>query len=177
MDADTLVLDDVTKLWRCGLRGRALGAVQDPILLTFASGDLPLDKTGISRRARYFNSGVLLMDLARWRKEDLAVKVLETAHQLSNVGWFPDQDALNMVFAGKWQKLHPRWNCALESAERHAGCPDIPDGFKYAAAVDRPGILHYFGGPKPWQPRCLNGRLFLYFHYLDRTRWAGWRPT
>ena len=151
IDADTLVLDDIAKLWRYRLRGHPLGAVQDPLLWTFGSSGLPWDELEIPPHAEYFNSGVLLMDLALWRRESFAYKVFEFARDHTRDIMFPDQDALNGVFAGRWRRLHPRWNCALEQAERNAGSPDVPNGLDYADAVDRPGILHYIGGPKPWQ--------------------------
>ena len=39
-------------------------------------------------------------------------------------------------------------------------------------------ILHFLGPDKPWRPAdgIPAWRRELFFHYLDRTAWRGWRP-
>lgn len=57
--------------------------------------------------APYFNSGVLLLDLPRIRKDGL---LAEARHFASLHVDGLDQGALNLAFQGKWQTLHPSWN-------------------------------------------------------------------
>lgn len=176
LDADTLVLDDIAPLWRTSLGGKALAAAQDTGFLSLEHAWFPCEELGLSPAGKYLSSGVLLMDLGRWRQERLAEKVLaflrSSKHKLS----FPDQDALNVVFAGQWRELHPRWNLMLHSAYRHLTDLPRPEMLRLARAIARPGILHFAAGPKPWERNCRHMRLFLYYVYLDRTRWRGWRP-
>ena len=58
--------------------------------------------------APYFNSGVMIMDLAAFRKEGYGEKVLQcvTSHAYRH----HDQDGLNKVFMGNWSILPLRWN-------------------------------------------------------------------
>jgi hypothetical protein len=69
-----------------------------------------------------FNSGVLVMDLDRWRAESIGTETLRyVADQAGRIA-HSDQTALNAVLRGRWLPLHPRWNLqALHSSrERRA---------------------------------------------------------
>jgi lipopolysaccharide biosynthesis glycosyltransferase len=176
LDADVLVLDDLSRLWRTGLRGRAFGAVQDTGFITIDQAYFPWRQMGISPTEKYLNSGVLLMDLPRWRKERVSERALAYLEAPGHEVAFPDQDALNALFAGKWRPLDPRWNVVLDSAYHCLQKLPLDDRKPLARAVAKPGILHFAAGPKPWEKRCPHKRLFLYYVYLDRTRWRSWRP-
>jgi lipopolysaccharide biosynthesis glycosyltransferase len=131
----------------------------------------------VSPHAKYFNSGVLLMDLERWRSEGITEEVLAHAKRYRRHLRFPDQDALNSVLATRWLELEPRWNSVLNVVWglRRGATPRARRA--YDAVLERPAILHFLAGPKPWQPGAFFHRRFLFFHYLDRTKWAGWRPS
>ena len=62
--------------------------------------------------ARYANSGVLLMDVARWRAEDVASRCVAAASDPAlQAGYVRnDQSALNIALAGRWTELSPVWN-------------------------------------------------------------------
>jgi lipopolysaccharide biosynthesis glycosyltransferase len=175
VDADTLILDDLSSLWSAGLEDKALGAVQDPWVMSLSDSGIPQAEFRAPATEPYFNSGVLLMDLERWRRQRLARNVLEYLKRRKSNVRFPDQDALNAVFAGNWHVLHPRWNLSYQGRGSLHHVP-VTQRFHFAEAIACPGILHYLAGPKPWQKGSRSHRLFLYYYYLDRTRWAGWRP-
>jgi lipopolysaccharide biosynthesis glycosyltransferase len=176
LDADLLVLDDLSRLWRTGLGGRAFGAVQDTGFLTVGQAYFPWRELGIPPAEKYLNSGVLLIDVRRWKKERVSEKALAYVEAPGHEIAFPDQDALNALFAGRWRPLDPRWNVMLDSA--YPRLPNLPREEKVllARAIARPAILHFAAGPKPWEKRCPHKRLFLFHVYLDRTRWRSWRP-
>jgi lipopolysaccharide biosynthesis glycosyltransferase len=176
LDSDVLVLDDLSRLWRAGLGGRPFGAVQDTGFLTIGEAFFPWRKLGLSPDEKYLNSGVLLIDVPRWRKERVSEKALAYMAAPGHKIAFPDQDALNALFAGRWRALDPRWNVVLDSAYHLLPRLSGPDKVPLARAIARPGILHFAAGPKPWQKRCPHKRLFLFHVYLDRTRWRCWRP-
>jgi lipopolysaccharide biosynthesis glycosyltransferase len=175
LDADTLILDDISRLWRTGLRGKAVAAAQDSGFLQLENAFIPWAELGIQPSGKYFNSGVLLLDLDRWRRRRLAEDVLGYLRERGGDVAFPDQDAMNVIFVRQWRELHPRWNLQLDSPHLLRVLPR-GERLLHAEAIARPGILHFAGGPKPWQKKCGHRRLFLYYLYLDRTRWRGWRP-
>ncbi len=107
LDADILVLDDLESLWETDLEGAVVGAVLDGLDPKLKHGDPGFEE--VPRVQDYFNSGVLLIDLGRWREERISERALELLinHPQS---LFSDQDALNIVCDGRWKKLDPRWN-------------------------------------------------------------------
>lgn len=150
LDADTLVLDDLRPLWETALEGSTIAAVTNVLQ---PDHEFHARRLGVEPE-RYFNSGVLLVDLAAMRRSGAAEEVLAYARaHPDGVPWV-DQDALNVVLGDARLPLHPRWNCmnALFSFE-HAGA--VLGAAEVAEARTRPAIRH-FEGPganKPWRLR------------------------
>src|SRR5688572_1857400 len=139
----------------------------------------PIPSSGGSRstvRGESVMANQILMDLPRWRRERVSERALAYLEAPGHEVAFPDQDALNALFAGKWRPLDPRWNLVLDSAYHCLQKLPLDDRKPLARALAKPGILHFAAGPKPWEKRCPHKRLFLYYVYLDRTRWRSWRP-
>ncbi|MDQ6813613.1 MAG: hypothetical protein M3040_07755 [Bacteroidota bacterium] len=109
IDSDILFFKDIEQLWNMELNKAAL-TVQDNIYPTLEY-DCPLYKElGFSPDDPYFNSGLMVMDLEKFRTDNIAQK---TFHHLST---FPkackvyDQSALNVTLHGNFELLHPDWN-------------------------------------------------------------------
>ena len=83
LDADTLVRKSLKTLWDVDLGGKCLAAAPD---IGFPMG---LDET---RRSPYFDSGVMLMDVAKARLDMKELRKLVS--QMKNAK-YKDQDALN----------------------------------------------------------------------------------
>ena len=58
----------------------------------------------------YFNSGVLVINLTRWRKENVGDRVIEYLRKYQPYVQLEDQEGLNAVLANDWGKLDPKWN-------------------------------------------------------------------
>lgn len=147
LDADLLVLDDVSSLWERSLHGRAVGAVQDPAIPYCRSprGVKKRTEFGVPKNARYFNGGVLLLDLAVWRERDVARRALAYLQSVGPAADFLHQEALNAVLWNDWMPIESRWNLVASLAGRRYGPSD--DGWR------NPGIVHYAGRFKPWRAR------------------------
>ena len=109
LDVDLLVLQDIAVLWNIDMQGKAIAAVPDYGIM--ASKRLMQQKhevIGLPLDKKYFNSGVVIMDLQQWRANDYSGKVIE----LAATGNFPhhDQDALNKLFMYNWKELPLSWN-------------------------------------------------------------------
>ncbi len=142
LDADIVVGADLTPLWTADLGGAAVGAVPDPF-------QLDREAIGFSPDEPYFNAGVLLIDMERWRALDCEARILDVlARDGHRLPWM-DQDALNLALRGQVRFLSPRWNFQPR-------CADVPAAFlglseaEYAALRARPGIVHYTTSHKPW---------------------------
>lgn len=162
IECDIVVERDISELWRIQLGDRAVWAVQngtDDDLKNYVLKKFP--EITAPEDGRYFNAGVMLVNMAEWRAQDISARTCDFSQRYSNDLGFPDQDALNAVLAGHWGHLHPRWNKQI----LRMGQPE-------AAAIDDPGILHYTSR-KPWTRE-----------YMQRAKWAwhraylrsGWDP-
>jgi lipopolysaccharide biosynthesis glycosyltransferase len=159
LDPDILVLDDMGSLWETDLQGAVLGAVPDNLDPQIKHGKPGLET--IPRVRDYFNAGVLLIDLHRWREERVSERAMEYL-ALHPDSPYMDQDALNVVCDGLWKKLDPRWNF-----QQH-----INSRISEVAPEQKPGIIHFVTSLKPWQAQSLSLNAGLYDSYRSRTRFA-----
>lgn len=171
LDADTVVLDELGPLFATPLQGHALAAARAPAT---HEGAEHLAALGLRADFPYFNSGVLLMDLARMRADGFAERVLAVAREYGERLRFPDQDALNLACGGDWPALHPRWNAlAWFFLDRADALHDPRTDREFAEACAAPGILHFEGSAlaKPWHARCLHPHRSRYLAFRADTPW------
>lgn len=164
LDCDMIVLDDIAGLWETHLDGAPLAAVQDAVVPFVSSpcGINRYEELGIDSSAKYFNAGVMLVDVDVWRRDSVREKAVAYLKQHHRGVTFWDQEGLNAVLAGRWKTLDAGWN-------HNASDPRI-------APPASAAIVHFAGGLKPWSYRTRNPLRSLYYDYLDRTSFAGWRP-
>ena len=160
LDADILVFDDLTALQQSDLNGAPVGAVTDRIDWRLKAGET-LWTEDLPRVSHYFNAGVLLIDLMRWKEKRVSERAFAylRKHPRSPLS---DQDALNVVCDGAWKQLEPRWNFLNDYDLRMSGM----------AVGEGPAILHFAGQLKPWQIGILDPNARLYDRIRSRTRFA-----
>lgn len=166
LDCDTIVLDDIGKLFDIDISGVCAGVVDDVIRESY------IKSLGLSR---YFNSGAMLLNLAKMREINAAKKLFEISAELSGKTKYLDQDALNIIFSGDEKFLPQKWNAVAPLFRRkpkvkYAEQSDIRD------AVYNPGIVHFTGPDKPWKiPYTFLAHPYApaYFYYLSKTPYAG----
>ena len=168
LDSDLLVQDDLTDLWEMELDGNYALAVPD-IACPFvdsrhadcnfvnsspyfaAISPIANWKTlGMNPAAPYFNSGVMVLNVARMRQESIEEKLIACLKNNQRYVWCWDQYALNVVFANQWKPLPPRWN-------QGAYIFDYPDSNysplherEFIQAKNNPAIIHFTTEWKPW---------------------------
>lgn len=89
----------------------------------------PLGFTG----RQYFNAGVLLVDLERWRTEKIGEELFLKGEEVFGRIHLWDQDVLNLVLENRWSEL-----------------PGVFNETQVAARSDDYRIVHFVGGTKPW---------------------------
>ena len=157
MDCDIIATRDLGELWDMDFAGNTVAAVDDgseAILLEHQA------RLGL-REPRYFNSGVLLVDLKRWRKRRVSERALSAAARIGPRLILHDQDALNVALEGDWLALDSAWNTWT---------------IRPGLTKDDPVLFHFMGAPKPWHADYDRPFGDLFFKELDRTPFAGWRP-
>lgn len=172
LDSDTFVAGTLRPLWETPLGQLPLAAVAnvaEPAVRDHVA------ELGVSYPGGLFNSGVLLLDLDRMRTEGSADALFAFAHDHREILRWPDQDALNAVFARRWLSLHPRWNTQNSFWVWHDWSLEVFDHVSLEEAMADSGIRH-FEGPsvaKPWHYLCPYPGHLEYRAALARTPWAG----
>jgi len=140
IDIDTLCLVDVGPLYRLPLNGNMVAMLPETELSTCADDSVrshPDIKTSIGH---YFNSGVLLVDVAAWKKNQTTRKCLE--YIAINAPQYWDQSALNVELQGRISCIESRFNFITNKRENwHA--------FKNEKRISGK-LLHFTDFPKPW---------------------------
>ena len=134
LDCDIVVLGDIAELYNKNLKGNIFGAVTDDVIASvdqfrvYAREGVGVDDS------RYFNSGMLLMDLDMYRKEEILPKFIKLLTKYNFETAAPDQDYLNVLCKDKILYLEKGWN-RMSTDENYDG---------------KLNIIHYNNFRKPW---------------------------
>jgi lipopolysaccharide biosynthesis glycosyltransferase len=163
LDADLLLFEDLGSLWQTDLGGAVVGAVADFSLHTrfLAQGFDPqvgrAHHGGLPPVRDYFNAGVLLIDLERWREREISKRAFAYLKEHPRSPHM-DQDALNFAADTQWLALDPRWN--------------LQNHYAKVRKDDQRGILHFVTGAKPWLASSRSANAALYDSFRSRTNFA-----
>jgi len=121
LDVDTIVQDDISKLWHTPLGDYTVAAAQDVgKTVSCEWGGIPNYKElGLDADTMYFNSGVLLINPKKWRAEGISAKVIQALSDHKKHVRLADQYGLNVVLANRWMQLDPRWNWFAFAKHEH----------------------------------------------------------
>ena len=160
LDVDMLVKKDISILWNTGIDGKIIAGVVDRSEKVCSSwcGITNYKELGLHPDTKYFNSGLLIMDLEKWRKTTLSHDILDCIHKYKNFADYPDQYGLNVIFANQWFELDHRWNTFATLSEKD------------------PYIIHFIGR-KPIYSSYENNESYAtdFYHYLQFTQWADYK--
>ena len=173
LDCDTVVNEDIAELFDMDLQGRSLLAARDYSTTTVSgrTGIRNYRELGIPANAHYFNAGVLVIDVAKWRSADTTNALLRYVKTHERILQMADQETLNAVLFDDWLELDYRWNWQIPWRNYRNGRvapPWVPDR-------TRQSLVHFTTSEKPWLPGCDYEEKKYFFEHLDRTEWAGWR--
>lgn len=179
LDSDMVVLEDICKLYDMELDDNYMAVVQDVDSAGCYNGVDPDRKEYHAKYMKmndpyaYFNSGVLLMNLIKFRQDFTSDQIMQFA--ASKKWLFPDQDVLNVLCEGKVFYLDMTWNVMMnwkntissriETAKRAPYWLYL----EYMESRKSPKIVHYAGFQKPWDvPDCDYAEFF--WKYAKRTK-------
>lgn len=157
LDCDLAFDRSINELWDIHLKECSAGAIVNG---SEAEMVLYQKRLGLSE-PRYFNSGVLLIDLRRWRERAVGPRALEFAERVGDDLILHDQDALNGALQEDWLALPRHWNMWVIHPMLHQ---------------DSRVVFHYMGYPKPWHADYDRPHGDRFYKYLDQTPYRGWRP-
>ncbi|XP_068662309.1 probable galacturonosyltransferase-like 7 [Aristolochia californica] len=151
LDSDLVLVDDVSKLWRTSLGSRTVGAPEychanfsKYFTSRFWSNER-FSGAFSGRRPCYFNTGVMVMDLVKWRRFGYTKKIerwmeIQKHERIYELGSLPP---FLLVFAGRVAPIEHRWNQhGLGGDNVRGSCRDLHPG--------PVSLLHWSGSGKPW---------------------------
>jgi len=194
LDADMLVRRDLTQLWLEPLGDYSALAVQD-YAAPFIDSSMSLSnfdvcnlhlaaafpvanyrELGISADRMYFNSGLMVINIQKWRSENITGQVFDClrTHRQHVLWW--DQYALNVVLADKWRCLDHRWNQGAHIFVYPHWRESPFNRETYALLKEDPWVIHYCSPSKPWDYFCSHPFAYEFRRYLKQTAWHDFCP-
>lgn len=168
-DSDLIVNGPISGIYDVDLGDFYLGAVESPIFNSHKELKMDINSKG-------FNSGVMLMNLNKWREGNISKKVIDFVRNNSSVIKSVDNCGLNSVINGNFMKFGPKYNLSEDLLDKTISVNySVFTKEVLEDAQVNPVIIHYTGSLKPWQYLCQHPYKNLYWEYLRKTPFKEYR--
>lgn len=137
LDGDIVVVDDISEFFNTNIEGKLVAAINDRLVLDTPEFVRYVEQGVGIKATEYFNSGVLVMNLKEFRKQNIEAQFIHllTSHNFDSV--CPDQDYLNVLCRHSKVLLPIYWNKM-----------PLPD---HTFDVSTLKLCHYNSFEKPWR--------------------------
>ncbi len=169
LDCDVVVNGSLKELWNTDVSEYAVAGVRDRI------NDYVrvYNRLGYHMQEGYLNAGVLLINLNRWREDDIFEKAISIARKMPKQLKNHDQDIINLVYHDSKLFLDFKYNLL----EYYMYTEDwLYMDKKYYPQIEKacqdPVIVHFCMPQKPWHYECINPYQETFLKYMRMTPWA-----
>lgn len=156
LDCDIAVLGDISELFNTNVRNFYLGAIPDESLFKYLPFSEYVEKALGVPAAEYFNAGIMVMNLAAFRKYDVLSQFVELMKKYK-FRVAQDQDYLNVICKNKVKFIETGWN---------KGAIFTP-GFDESTLK----LVHYNLNRKPWHVTGVKYEEY-FWKYAEKTEFA-----
>lgn len=180
LDSDTIVAGRLDRLAEIAMDDYPAAMVRDSLVRYHKL------RLGFSKEEPYFNSGVILFDMKRWREERCSEKIAEHVRNVRAHYPSPDQDLLNVVCRGRIRILPPRYNFQpihlafpVKSYFRCFGKSGYYRPEEIMQGLEQPVIYHFFRfvGEFPWNRDNLHPDNDMFDQYLAKSEFSDYVKT
>jgi lipopolysaccharide biosynthesis glycosyltransferase len=105
LEGDSNVTDDLSEMYDIDLDGYYLGAADDLQSKWYKR------KLGMKDDSPYFNCGIMVMNLKKWREDGVSEKLKKMINNGEAKFFYEVQDELNVLMEGQIKILPPKFNC------------------------------------------------------------------
>lgn len=180
LDCDGLVLGSFKELWETNLDKYFFAGVIDIIPTKHKSS------IGIPLTSNYFNSGMLVMNLKKFRDEKSIVKVeaFMKTYIKREVKYGNDQAVINALFYKDFYTLPAKYNCITpfylmksEELVKLYGLDTYYSNEELQEAIDKPIFVHLTPSfiKRPWVKGSKHPLTDTYLMYLRKTPWKDFK--
>lgn len=174
LDCDTIIDDDLSMLYDTELGDNLVAGVQDTV------DGFYLNVIGLAPDCRYVNAGILLINLAAWRQEDMESRFMAFIEKFSGNVPHHDQGVINGVCGARRVILPLKCNVTTNI---YSFTPKMIkrmyflSSFYSQAEVDearqKPTILHFTTGllGRPWEQNCQHPQKEKYTAIANESPW------
>lgn len=172
LDSDSLILNSLKELWEMDFDEYSCAGVIDTLGIEYIKKEIGLDEEN-----SYINGGFLLINLKKWRENDIEQKFMDFLKEHNKKFIFHDQGILNGVLKSEILYLHPKYNLlgqfhgiSYEKAIKRAGYPKYYNKKIIEEAQKNPTFLHFCGGKisRPWKNKK-HPYYEIYKNYYEKT--------
>ena len=163
LDPDMLIINPLRPLWELDLQGKTFAASSHTGLTEMAN---EINQVRLDTEHEYFNSGVILIDLAAARKLVAAADVFRCVSEHEKELILPDQDVFNILYGKETMPVDDvLWNYDVRNYAKYlirsTGRHDL------SWVMQNTAVLHFCGKNKPWHEDYRNPFGMLYLHYMN----------
>lgn len=172
LDADTIINGKIEELYETDIQNYEIAGVQDNAAYYL------LKKIGMNKKNRYINSGVLLINLKKWREDNIGERFLKFISEKKGKVNHHDQGVLNGVCKDSILILDPKYNVMPEMISMTVKQSNLLYSVhnyylqeEINNAVQKPVIIHYIEKfySRPWKYDCTHPMKDKFLYYLNLT--------
>lgn len=175
LDCDTIINRSIKELWNLDLKGKTVGALLDAFSKYYRM-NIELAPDDIM-----FNSGVMLIDLERWKEKNIEEKLLQFIVKKRGKIQQGDQGALNAILSQDVYCFDPCFNAVTifydftyKEMLIYRKPPKFYSEEKVKNAVDNPVIIHFttsIFSKRPWMKGCHHKYVTKWMEYKMQSPW------
>lgn len=175
LDCDTIICKSIRELWNLDMYGKTVAALMDAFSRHYRAN------IGLAPEDIMFNSGVMLIDMARWREKCYEEKLLQFIRSHNGRIQQSDQGALNAILSGDVYCFEPRFNSltifydfTYEDMLIYRKPPKFYTKEEIQRATEVPVIIHFttsFLSSRPWVRGSKHKYVGLWLKYKEMSPW------
>lgn len=175
LDCDIIVKKSIRELWNLDLKQKTIGALMDAFSKYYRMN------IGLKENDIMFNSGVMLINLDKWKKDKIEDKLLQFIAKKNGQIQQGDQGALNAVLSHDTYCFEPRFNSvtifydfSYKEMMIYRRPPKFYTEEQVKEAIENPSIIHFttsFKSLRAWIKGCKHRYANEWMKYKNMSPW------
>lgn len=176
LDCDSIVHRSLKSLWDTDIVDYYVAGVCDTV------NTMTKTRVQMDPKSNYINAGMMLINLEKWREEQVERKFLDFIAEHNGHVFHHDQGVINGVLHDDVLILHPKYNAMtvfftmrFNELLQYYGLSDYYIREELTEAVREPVFIHFTPAfvNRPWIQGCKHPLMRVYRDYREMSPWKG----